>query len=146
MHECEGLWAIWYIYGWRAKAVVWRLTEGDRSILSLSLSRALFLLPSSLREPRRVKSSRILTKKAPTMCNIPRWILTRCQARHRGAARRPRARGSYARFLRPFVNQDSNRINIKTVNLDAHNGAWGHPVPCQQRHVASWLLSLTISQ
>lgn len=78
-------------------------------------------------EPRRVKSSRILTKKAPTTCNIPRWILTRCQGKE------PRSCETAARILRrPRAscglswNQDDNRINIKTVNLDAHNAALCH--------------------
>lgn len=65
--------------------------EANRRGPRYPLSR--FSFPRHFCELRRVKSSRILTKKAPTTCNIPRWILTWCQARNQGAARR--SRGPY---------------------------------------------------
>jgi len=55
MHECEGLWAIWVYLRLTGKSLVWRLTEGGSKVSA----RRHFC------EARRVKSSRILTKKTP---------------------------------------------------------------------------------
>lgn len=93
--------------------------------------------PCHFYEPRRVKSTRILTKKAPTTCNTAGYW--RDVGRGRSCARRPRGCYDVQRKL-PVAfrgKQDSNRINIKTINLDAHNGAWCYFRRHQQRHVAS---------
>jgi len=82
-----------------------RRMEANRRGPKYPLSR--FSFSRHLCEPRRVKSSRILTKKAPTTCNIPRWILTRCQARNQGAAGRPR--GSYDDRVLPVAFREPER-------------------------------------
>lgn len=82
-----------------------RRMEANRRGPRYSLSR--FSFSRHLCEPRRVKSSRILTKKVLTMCNIPRWILTRCQARNQGATRRPR--GSYDDRVLPAAFREPGR-------------------------------------
>lgn len=121
MHECEGLWAIWYIYGWRAKAVVWRLTEGDRGILSRAFPSPV-ISTSHVEWKARGYWRRRFPPRAISLGGYWRGV-------RRGTKELRDDREhltTTARFLRPFVNQDGNRINIKTVNLDAHNAASCH--------------------
>lgn len=77
-------------------------------------------------------------RRLPLRCNTAGYW--RDVGRARSCARRPRGCYDVQRKLSVAFRgkQDSNRINIKTINLDAYNGVWCYFRRHQQRHVASW--------